>query len=97
LSFFVDSYALSLSLSFSHVIRRCRESALLLTMPIGTALLLLDALEQDSSVLSLSNFMSQESLVSSPLPSALHEIGIHHLSEFDANQVLHRRLDLARH
>ncbi len=58
-------------------------------MPMGSALLLLDALKQD-----LSNLSSNESIVSSPLPSPLHEMGIHHLSEFEADQVLRRRLDL---
>ncbi len=75
--------------SFFSSFHRCRESALLLTMSIGSALLLRDALKQD-----LSNITSNESNLSSPLPSALHEMGIHHLSEFEADQVLQRRLDL---
>ncbi len=58
-------------------------------MPIGSALLLIDALKQD-----LSNVTSNESFVSSPLPSPLHEMGIHHLSVFEADQVLQHRLDL---
>jgi hypothetical protein len=58
-------------------------------MPMGSALLLLDALKQD-----LSNLSSNEPIGSSPLPSALHEQGIHHLSEFEADQVLQCRLDL---
>jgi hypothetical protein len=59
-------------------------------MSIGSALLLLDALKQKS------NITSNESIVSSPMPSALHEMGIHHLSEFEADQVLQRRLDLTK-
>ncbi|CAF4784257.1 unnamed protein product, partial [Rotaria sp. Silwood1] len=78
----------------SQLFNKCRESALLLTMPIGSALLLVDALQQELSIKSLSNVSSKDSLVSSPLPSALHEMGIHHLSEFGAGQVLQRRLDL---
>jgi hypothetical protein len=58
-------------------------------MSIGSALLLIDALKQD-----LSNLPSNESIVSSPMPSALHEMGIHHLDRFEADQVLQRRLDL---
>jgi hypothetical protein len=58
-------------------------------MSIGSALLLVDAFKQD-----LSSVTSNESTVSSPMPSALHEMGIHHLSEFEADQVLQRRLDL---
>jgi hypothetical protein len=58
-------------------------------MPMGSALLLRDALKQD-----LLNLPSDESIVSSPLPSPLHEMGIHHLSKFEADQVLQRRLDL---
>jgi hypothetical protein len=58
-------------------------------MSIGSALLLRDALKQYSS-----NITSNESIVSSPMPSALHEMGIHHLDEFEADQVLQRRLDL---
>ncbi|CAF2149431.1 unnamed protein product [Rotaria magnacalcarata] len=73
---------------------RCRESALLLTMPIGSALLLVDALQQDLSLASLTDSSSKDPVVSSPLPSALHEMGIHSLSEFEADQVLQRRRDL---
>jgi hypothetical protein len=58
-------------------------------MASGSAYLLLDALKQDLSLIT-----SNDSIVSSPLPSALHEMGIHHLSEFEADQVLQRRLDL---
>ena len=75
---------------------RCRESALLLTMPMGSALLLLDVLKQNLSVTPLSNLSSKESVVLSPLTSALHEMGIYHLSEFEADQVLQRRLDLTK-
>ncbi|CAF4407395.1 unnamed protein product, partial [Rotaria sp. Silwood2] len=78
----------------SQLFNKCRESALLLSMPIGSALLLVDALQQELSMTPLSNVSSKESIVSSPLPSALHEMGIHHLSEFEADQVLQRRLDL---
>ncbi|CAF1179934.1 unnamed protein product [Rotaria sordida] len=78
----------------SLLFNKCRESALLLTMPIGSALLLVDALQQELSMTSLSNVSSKESIISSPLPSALHEMGIHHLSEFEADQILQRRLDL---
>jgi hypothetical protein len=63
-------------------------------MAKGSALLLRDALKQDLSITSLSNLSTDEPTVSSPLPSALHEMGIHHLSEFEADQVLQRRLDL---
>ena len=75
---------------------RCRESALLLTMPKGSALLLRETLEQDTSLLSLSSLSSYDSQSSSPSPSALHEVGVHHLSEFEANQVLQHRLDLGQ-
>ena len=93
----VTESCLTLQLSILvHALHRCRESALLLTIPMGSALLLIEALEQDSSLISLANLSSYESQVSSPLPSALHEMGVHHLSEFEANQVLHHRLDLAR-
>jgi len=58
-------------------------------MSIGSALLLVDAFKQD-----LSSVTSNESTVSSPMPSALHEMGIHHLSEYEADQILQSRLDL---
>lgn len=58
-------------------------------MSSGSALLLIDALREQ-----LSSLTSDQSIVSSSLPSALHEMGIHHLSEFEAGQVLQRRLDL---
>ncbi|CAF3152696.1 unnamed protein product [Rotaria socialis] len=79
---------------FSQLFNKCRESALLLTMPIGSALLLVDALQQDLSLASLTDSSSKDPIVSSPLPSALHEMGIHNLSEFEADQVLQRRRDL---
>jgi hypothetical protein len=63
---------------------------------MGSALLLIEDLEQDSSLVSLATLSSYDPQVSSPLPSALHEIGVHHLSRFEANQVLHHRLDLAK-
>jgi len=68
---------------------RCRESATLLTMPIGSALLLRDALKQE-----LPNLTTSDSIQASPMPSPLHEMGIHHLSSFEAEQVLQHRLDL---
>ncbi|CAF1411967.1 unnamed protein product [Rotaria magnacalcarata] len=80
--------------SFSQLFNKCRESALLLTMPIGSALLLVDALQQDLSLASLTDSSSKDPVLSSPLPSALHEMGIHSLSEFEADQVLQRRRDL---
>ena len=79
-----------------HDLYRCRESALLLTVSMGSALLLIEDLEQDSSLVSLATLSSYDSQVSSPLPSALHEMGVHHLSRFEANQVLHHRLDLTK-
>ncbi|CAF0911519.1 unnamed protein product [Adineta steineri] len=76
--------------NLSQFFNKCRESALLLTLPKGSALLLLDALKQDLSITSTSD----EFQISSPLPSALHEQGIHHLGELEADQVLQCRLDL---
>ena len=60
---------------------------------MGSALLLIEALEQDSSLISLANLSSSESQVSSPLPFALQEMGVHHLSELESNQVLHHRFE----
>ncbi|UJR30861.1 hypothetical protein I4U23_018376 [Adineta vaga] len=67
---------------------KCRESAVLLTMPKISALSLLDALKESLTK------TSKLSIVSSPLPSVLHREGIHYLSESEAEQVLQCRLDL---
>lgn len=63
-------------------------------MPMGSALLLAEALRQDLTLSSLTERSSDEAMIASPLPSALHEMGIHHLSEYEADQVLQHRRDL---
>lgn len=65
-------------------------------MPLDRARRLATALEQETSLLSLTTLTFQDSpdTSSSSLPSPLNEYGIHHLGEFEANQVLQHRLDL---
>ncbi|CAF0767771.1 unnamed protein product [Didymodactylos carnosus] len=66
---------------------RCRESAILLTMPVGSALLLKDTLVNQSS--------STNSRKIGKINSPLNELGIHHLNENEVQHVLERRTDLA--
>lgn len=86
------------SFRFAFSFLRCRESAMLLTMPLERARRLANALEQETSLLSLTTLTFQDNSDSfSSLPSPLIEYGIHHLGEFEANQVLQHRLDLIQH